>query len=138
MKERKILEEWLYKINNFETNTVQYYDYIKKDIQIDVYNDLKSSNVLAAASGIVNEETGRPYEYIPYTPTRTPEGFTTTESDYLIYSVQLIGAYPLRLESTPVSWDDTDQLMKTTCTFTYQQLKFLKAEGFKHNEKVFV
>ena len=30
MKERKILEEWLYKINNFETNTVQYYDYIKR------------------------------------------------------------------------------------------------------------
>jgi hypothetical protein len=131
MREKKAIEAWIYTINNFSNNNLAYYDDIKADIQIDVYSDEFKS---ATADYKITYEP--PYQDERFRGTLTEIIPGTPSGPKKVYSIKLIGAYPLRLESLPVSWNDTDELIKFTTTFTYEQLEFI-AEGFSHNEKTF-
>ena len=115
MKERKLFDEWIYLISNFSTNNVSYFKDIVSDIQISVYNEMPNAERVESSIQYAGFETGQ-------------TGATTTKTSGQklapIYTVDLINAYPLRVETLPVSWEDTDQIQKFTVTVTYEQLKF--------------
>lgn len=54
-------------------------------------------------------------------------------SNVSVYEAKLLYAYPIRIDTTAISWQNTDELLKVATTFTYQQIQFLKAESYSHN-----
>lgn len=127
--EKKAFEAWVGKISDLKTNALAYYDDVSRDIEISMYNE--TSLATSASSTLVEE--GMAAVFGAY----TPDGGRTSVELTKVYTVQLIRAIPYRVETLPVSWEDTDDIVRFSVIFSYEQLRYMDS-GFDNQEKLMI
>lgn len=110
-KDRYFFESWFNLISKFSSNTIAYYDDIRSDIVIHVYDENISTKTFNATAGIQGTNFGP----------GTNQGTTTDTTN--AYSVTLLNAIPLNIDDLDISWADSDKLIEYTVTFSYEQLQ---------------
>lgn len=103
--DRYYFENWLNQISNFTTNTVGYYDELKKDILLTVFDE-ESPSPTAVSSGLAGKV-----------------GAPTVRTQGRGYQVSILGAIPTNIDEVDLSWADSDRLLEYTVTISYEQLK---------------
>lgn len=106
--DRYYFENWMNRITNFTTNTVDYYDSVAKDIFVTVYDEVVSVPVTTAVSSGFAGQPG-------------PPTISTTASTG--YQVAILGAIPTNIDEIDLSWADNDRLVEYTVTLSYEQLQ---------------
>ena len=106
--DRYYFENWMNRITNFTTNTVDYYDSVAKDIFVTVYDEVVSVPVTTAVSSGFAGQPG-------------PPTISTTASTG--YQVAILGAIPTNIDEIDLSWADNDRLVEYTVTISYEQLQ---------------
>lgn len=110
-KDRYFFESWINLISNFSSNTIAYYDDIKSDIVITIYDENIKTRTFNVTAGIVGTDLGP----------GTNQG-TTTLDNTNAYQVKVLNAIPINIDDIDISWADSDKLIEYTVIFSYEQL----------------
>lgn len=112
-KEVEVFDRWIGTISDRNTNEVSYYDNIKTDFNISIYNEEERSLITAADSTIIFDT--------PDVSTR-PDGNVVKDRSFLAYKILVLNAIPLRIDPISVSWGDPEDVMRFSVLFSYESL----------------
>lgn len=164
--QKHVFENWIYYITNYTTNNVSYFDDIVSNVVIQVFSDTEleeniENNFKERLNNPNNWSWRDRYNSVP-TPaiprsTQSLSSFfygTNKQAPYVngwtyksfkptvIYEIELLNAYPTRVEGIPMDWNISDNIVEMDISFKFEQIKFKQTfftnvKKYEHIEKTF-
>jgi hypothetical protein len=143
---RYFFEEWVDQINDFTNNISDYYDNYVSDITITQYGNyaINEAGKRIEEAGITRGILGGLTSGVQGIAGALPGGVGSVvsngitklfgDSNYqtpVLYRAILKNAYPVRVDTMPLSWADTDSFHRQTVNFVYESIEFPKVSPQK-------
>lgn len=155
--QKSYFESWMNSINSFSNNNIGYFNEFITSILIQVFDDTDLSNGINFNHKIKDMALnwGRDFlrekfptffnapvlnEYTSRIPFINGVSTFTNFQPSISYQIELINAYPTRVESVPVSWIEVDQVYRVSVVISYEQIRYMRNYTqpiFEHTEKTF-
>jgi hypothetical protein len=159
--QKHVFENWIYYITNYTTNNVSYFDDIVSNVVIQVFSDTEleeniENNFKERLNNPNNWSWRDRYNSVPTPaiPRSTQFYGTNKQAPYVngwtyksfkptvIYEIELLNAYPTRVEGIPMDWNISDNIVEMDISFKFEQIKFKQTfftnvKKYEHIEKTF-